>query len=115
MQFTHILTAVVVLASTLPVAAQTPRPHASSSVTGAHRVPTTTFQNPRGRKTNPGTMNGAGCNSGPTAVRAQNSVNPITGKAQAKTIVSIPLGKGAGSVASSTTRHQQAVACAHTR
>jgi hypothetical protein len=58
-------------------------------------------------------MSGQGCISGPTAVRAQNSINPITGRPQAATIVSIPIGKGSGDVASSTTRAQQAEACAH--
>jgi hypothetical protein len=60
-------------------------------------------------------MSGQGCISGPTAVRAQNSLNPITGKPQAATIVSIPLGKGSGDIASATTRSQQAQACAHSR
>jgi hypothetical protein len=46
-------------------------------------------------------------------MRAQTDVNPITGKLQAAPIIEIPVTKGGGSVASATTRAQQAQACAH--
>jgi len=79
-----------------------------------HKAKPMTFSNPSG-PSNPHTMSGQGCISGPTANRAQNTINPITGKSQAAPIVAIPLNKGAGSVAGATTRAQQAAACAHGR
>lgn len=58
-------------------------------------------------------MNGGGCISGsnPDA----QMINPITGKLQAQTIVSIPLTKGGPSSASATQRRQQREACARGR
>ena len=97
-----------------PAAAQAP--HATPTTAAMSRkVPGTTLSNPANRSTNPHAMSGQGCISGPTANRAQQTVNPITGKAQAAPIVEVPLSKGAGSVANATTRAQQAHACAHTR
>ena len=72
----------------------------------------TNFTNPGSEKTHP--MNGQGCTSAHGASRAAMTVNPVNGHAQAATIVSIPITKGGGSVANSTTRAQQAEACAHT-
>ncbi len=114
MRFALILTALVAAATALPVAAQTPSPHVSG-VFGPSRVPPKNLLNSPNTKANTHSMSGQGCISGPTSMRAQNSLNPITGKQQAATIVSIPIGRGSGDVASSTTRAQQAQACAHSR
>jgi hypothetical protein len=78
-----------------------------------HKVPTT-FSNPGATKAAPGIMSGQDCNGGANANAAQRAVNPINGSAQSKTFVSVPLGKGQGSVASSTSRAQQIQTCAHT-
>jgi hypothetical protein len=114
MRFSLILTALVAVAATLPATAQTPAPRVSNAL-GMHRVPVKNLLNAPNGTSNTHSMSGQGCISGPTAVRAQNSLNPITGKPQAATIVSIPLGKGSGDIASATTRSQQAQACAHSR
>jgi hypothetical protein len=69
-----------------------------------------TFTNPSS-KHNLTTANGASCTR--NAASAQQRINPITGQPQAATIVSIPITKGGGSVASATNRQQQLDACAH--
>ncbi len=74
-----------------------------------------TFANPANPKNNPGVMSGQGCMSGRGANAAAQTVNPVTGKPDAATFVSIPVTPGGGSVASATARTQQAQACAHTR
>jgi hypothetical protein len=73
----------------------------------------TSLSNPGTRKTAPG-MNGQGCIASHVNA-SQTAVNPITGKPQAAPIVSIPITAHGGSVASATTRAQQAHACAHAR
>jgi hypothetical protein len=109
-----VLTAFIALAGAVPAAAQAPAPSAHpTGAVGVRKVPVTNLQNPANRKTNGRTMSGQGCISGPTSVRAQNTINPVTGQPQAATIVSVPLGRGGGSVASATTRAQQTQACAH--
>jgi hypothetical protein len=54
---------------------------------------------------------GSSCNRNATA--AQQRINPITGQPQAATIVSVPVGSNAGTVASATNHQQQIDACAH--
>jgi hypothetical protein len=58
----------------------------------------------------PHSMTGQGC-----IAKAANTdtINPITGKAQATTIVSVPVSNGSGNVASATTHRQQSAACGH--
>ena len=114
MRFALILTALLAAATALPATAQTSAPHVST-VMGPRKVPVKNLLNSPNGKSNTHSMSGQGCMSGPTAVRAQNAINPITGKPQAATIVSIPLGKGSGDIASATTRAQQAEACARSR
>ena len=97
----------VLLAVLLIAAEPTPRPAPMST-----KMHATVFHNPGSEKTH--SMNGQGCSSGPGANRAASTVNPVNGHAQAATIVSVPITKGGGSVANSTTRAQQAQACAHT-
>ena len=96
-----------VLLAMLLTSAASPAPAPMSTKVHA----TAPFHNPGSEKTHP--MNGQGCVSGPGASRAAMTVNPVNGHAQAATIVSVPITKG-GSVANSTTRAQQAEACAHT-
>jgi hypothetical protein len=112
MRLAVLLTVLATVATAAPTAAaQAPAPHP----TGTHKPHVSSLSNPANHKTNPHTMSGRDCISGPNANRAQLTVNPITGKPQAAPLVSIPLTKGGGSVASATTRAQQAHACAHTR
>jgi hypothetical protein len=106
--------ALIVLAAALPAAAQSPSPHPTGAV-GMKKIPASSLANPANRHTNPNTMSGSGCISGGMANAAQTRVNPINGKAQAAPIVSIPISKGSGSVASATTHAQQTQACAQTR
>ncbi len=114
MRLAAFLTVLAAVATAAPIAAQTPSPHPTGAM-GVRNKHATTLSNPANRKTNAHTMSGRGCISGPNATRAELAVNPITGKAQAAPIVSIPLTKGGGDIASATTRAQQAHACAHTR
>ncbi len=109
------LSILVAAATAVPAGAQTARPTPSlpASYAKVHHVSTLT--NPGAQRNKVLPMNGAGCTSGVMANKAQLAVNPINGQAQAAPIVSIPLTKGAGSVADATTRAQQAHACAHTR
>jgi hypothetical protein len=102
----------ILVAVAAPVVAQTP--HATPTVAGAERKVPVNLSNPRSRS-NTHSMSGQGCISGPTANRALQEVNPITGKLMAAPILEIPLTKGGGSVADATTRAQQAHACAHGR
>jgi hypothetical protein len=111
-RFALILSILVAIAGTAPVAAQAP--HATPTVAGAERKVPVNLSNPRNRS-NTHSMSGQGCISGPTANRAQQEVNPITGKLMAAPIIQVPLSKGGGSVADATTRAQQAHACAHGR
>ena len=96
-----------------PHAAPAAHPSPKPSSAMLQKVPTT-FSNPGAAKVSPGIMTGQDCNGGANANAAQRAVNPINGSAQAKTFVSIPLGKGQGSVASSTSHAQQIQTCAHT-
>ncbi len=100
------------LAALLAVLLATAATPAPPPVPLSTKLPATSLTNPGGQKTHP--MNGQGCMSGPGANRAALTVNPVNGHAQAATIVSIPITKGGGSVANSTTHAQQAQACAHT-
>jgi hypothetical protein len=109
-RFALILSILITVGGAAPVAAQTPHP--TPSLAGASRKVPVSLSNP-GSSGNTHAMSGQGCISGPTANRAQQYVNPITGKLMAAPIVEIPLTKGSGSVASATTRSQQAYACAH--
>jgi hypothetical protein len=106
--------ALVTVAGALPAGAQTPTPHPYHNNAMSHKAHPMTFSNPANPKYNPGTLNGTRCISGRGANAAQQTIDPVTGKPRAATIVSIPLGSGGGSVASSTTKAQQAQACAHT-
>jgi len=103
-----LLLTVLIAAQAAPEQHSTPRPAPMSTKLNVQH-----FTNPGEAKTHP--MSGQGCVSNPGALRAAHAVNPINGQAQAKTIVSVPITKGGGSVAASTTRAQQAEACAHTR
>jgi hypothetical protein len=112
MRFAGLLIVLAAVATAVPAAAQSPTPRPTGAM-GIRRVPIS-LQNPANRKNNPGVMGGQGCISGPTSVRAQTTaINPVNGQAQAAPIISIPLTKGGGDVASATTRAQQAHACAH--
>ncbi len=106
---------VFTLATAVPAGAQSPAAHATpTSAAMSKKIPVSNLSNPSVHSNNAGTMSGQGCMSGPTANRAQTTVNPINGHAQAATIVAIPIGKGSGSMQSATTHAQQAQACAHT-
>jgi hypothetical protein len=114
-RFALLLSVVVAAATFAPAVAQPahPKPTPAGHYGKVHHV--TSLANPGAQRNKVGTMNGAGCMSGAMASRSQLAVNPINGKAQAAPIVSVPIGKGGGSVADATTRAQQAHACAHTR
>lgn len=113
-RFALVLSVFAALAGAGPAAAQAPQASPTSAAM-SRKVNASNLTNPASRSTNPHTMSGQGCISGPMANRAQLAINPITGKAMAAPIVEIPVGKGAGSVANATTRAQQAHACAHPR
>jgi len=112
-----LFTALIAVATAVPAGAQTatPSPHAYKNSALQHKVKPMTFTNPGSATYKPGTLSGRDCSSGRGANAGQQTVDPVTGKPRAATIVSIPLGSGSGSVASSTTKAQQAQACAHTR
>jgi hypothetical protein len=114
-RFALLLSVLVAAATAGPAAAQTAHPTPTSAANYAKVHHTMSLTNPGKPSHNVGTMSGAGCTTAVMANRAQSSVNPINGQAQAAPIVSIPLGKGGGSVANATTKAQQAHACAHTR
>jgi hypothetical protein len=69
-----------------------------------------TFSNPAA-KHNLSSANGSSCVR--NGVAAQRHINPITGQPQAGTLVSIPLGRNSGTMASATNHQQQIEACAH--
>jgi hypothetical protein len=117
MRLAVVFTALVAVATAVPAGAQapTPSPHVYKKSALEHKAKPTTFSNPGNPKYNPGTQSGRDCISGRGANAGQQTINPITGQQKGATIVSIPLGNGAGSVASSTTRAQQAQACGHAR
>jgi hypothetical protein len=124
MMRTALIAAGILIASIVPAAAQT-----SSSTTlpvvsmpkatATPHVPVTprptavsTFTNPSSKHAHVLTpAGGSSCNR--NAVAAQQRVNPITGQPQAATIVSVPIGNNAGTVASATNHQQQIEACAH--
>ncbi len=108
---TALLTLLALLAA--PAGAVTPSPQPSSAMPHSammHKVKNT-LVNP-GAQNAVAPMRGSGC-IGPNANAAQTAINPITGQPQAATIVSVPLGSGSGTVASSTNHAQQSEACAH--
>jgi len=117
MRFVAFLTTIVAVAAVVPAGAQTatPTPHAYKNTALQHKVKPMTFVNPGSTKQKPGTLSGRDCISGAGANAGQQTVDPVTGKPKAGTIVSIPLGGGSSSVQSSTTKAQQAQACGHTR
>jgi hypothetical protein len=116
MRLAMLLTALIAVATAVPAGAQTPPPPAEHHHTAMkHKAKPLTFSNPGNPKYNPGTRSGRDCISGRGANAGQQTVDPVTGKPRAATIVSIPLGNGGGSVASATTKAQQAQACGHTR
>jgi hypothetical protein len=119
MRLAVVFTALLAVATAVPAGAQapsaTPSPHVYKKSALQHKVKPTTFSNPGNPNYNPGTQSGRDCISGRGANAGQQTINHITGQPKSETIVSIPLGNGAGSVASSTTRAQQAQACAHAR
>jgi hypothetical protein len=95
-----------------PALAQTasPKPYRHNAM--LHPARPLTFTNPAPRGNAAGPMSGSGCIAA-GAGAAPNAVNPITGKAQAAPVVEVPLSKDGSTVASATTRAQQAQACAH--
>jgi hypothetical protein len=109
-----LLTVLLAAATAGPGLAQTPHPSPTSAANYAKVHHATSLTNPGSAQHNVGTMSGAGCNTGAMMSRSQMAVNPINGNAQAAPIVSIPLGKGGGSVANATTKAQQTHTCAHT-
>ena len=116
MRLAVLLTALVAVATAGPAGAQTQPPPAEHHHTAlVHKAKPLTFSNPGNSKYNPGTRSGRDCISGRGANAGQQTVDPVTGKPRAATIVSIPLGNGGGSVASATTKAQQAQACGHAR
>jgi hypothetical protein len=117
MRLAVLLMALVAVATAVPAGAQAPTPSPREYKKSAlqHKAKPMTFSNPGNPKYNPGTRSGRDCISGRGANEGQQSINPITGQPKAATIVSIPLGNGGGSVASATTRAQQAQACGHAR
>jgi len=117
MRLAVLFTALVAVATAVPAGAQapTPSPHGYTNTALQHKAKPMTFSNPGNPKYNPGTRSGRDCISGRGANAGQQTINPITGQPKAATIVSIPLGQGGGSVASSTTKAQQAQACGHVR
>jgi hypothetical protein len=110
-----LLSVLVATTTAGPALAQTARPTPTSAANYAKVHHTMNLTNPGNQHHTVGNMGGAGCTTGAMANRAQLSVNPINGQAQAAPIVSIPLNKGGGNVADATTRAQQAHTCAHTR
>jgi hypothetical protein len=109
-----LLLAVLLAAATAaPAVAQTAHPTPTSPVNYAKIKHVHNLVNPGRPSHNVGTMSGAGCQTGVMANKAQSSVNPINGKAQAAPLISIPITKGGGSVANATTKAQQAYTCAH--
>jgi hypothetical protein len=119
MRLAVVLSALVAVATAVPAGAQapspTPSPHVYKKSALQHKAKPMTFSNPGNPKYNPGTQSGRDCISGRGANAGQQTINPITGQPKPATIVSIPLGNDAGSVASSTTKAQQAQACGHAR
>ncbi len=125
--------AVILIAAAGPAGAETPVPdattliapqpmpspthhhhhHDASASPGPHasKKPFMTFTNPSSSKHGQPTASGASCTR--NAASLPQRTNPITGQPQAATIVSVPLTKGGGSVASATNRQQQLDACAH--
>jgi hypothetical protein len=96
-----ILVLTALLALVTAAQAQTPKPRFSPPV----------FRNGPTHHA-PVSANGSACTRNGVAAQ-QQTINPITGQRQAQTLVSIPVGKGSGSVADATTRRQQLEACAH--
>lgn len=113
MRLALLITALVAVAAAVPAGAQTPAPKPHGAL--VHKAKPLTFSNPRNPKYNPGIRTGRDCISGRGANAGQQTVDPVTGKPRAATIVSIPIGNGGGNVASATTKAQQAQACGHTR
>jgi hypothetical protein len=115
MRLAVVVIALVAVATAVPAGAQapTPSPRAYKNSALQHKAKPMTFSNPGNPKYNPGTRSGRDCISGRGANAGQQTINPVTGQPKAATIVSIPLGQGGGSVASSTSKAQQAQACGH--
>jgi hypothetical protein len=115
----------------VPAGAQTPGPYATTLTAPqpaasrasrfprpgrtphAQKTPFQAFTNPAGKGQSP--ANASLCNRSSVGAQQAQHVNPITGQPQASTIVSVPVTKGGGSIASATNRQQQVEACAHTR
>jgi len=119
-----VLIAVMLVAAAGPAAAQTPSSTTlpvlpMPKVTPTPHVRVTPRPSAVSTFTNPGSKHahvltpagGSSCNRNATA--AQQRVNPITGQPQAGTLVSVPIGNNAGTVASATNHQQQIDACAH--
>jgi hypothetical protein len=117
MRLAVLFTALIAVATAVPAGAQvpSPTPRAYHHTALQHKAQPLTFSNPANPKYNPGALSGQRCISGRGANAGQQTVDPVTGKPRAATIVSIPLSKGGGSIASSTTRSQLAEACGHPR
>lgn len=90
----------------------TPPPHPGAHAT-PHSTPWPAFAVPTINPHAIINMSGPQCQSGSNMMATQRTVNPINGQPQAKTLVSIPIGKGAGTVSSSTQRQNNIQACAH--
>ncbi len=114
MRFAAVLTLVFTAALASGAYAQTASevPHKHNAT--YHRSTPMTFTNPGSHSSVAGPAGGQSC-IGHNANAAQTAVNPITGKAQAAPFVVVPVSNNGGSVASATTRAQQAQACAQAR
>jgi hypothetical protein len=86
-----------------------PAAHAATKP-GATPTPFMTFNNPVHNKNLP-TASGADCNR--MTASTMGNKNPVNGAQGSQTLVSVPITKGGGSVASSTNRAQQRNACGH--
>jgi hypothetical protein len=117
MRFPFVLAAAYALLTAVAGAQVTPPPLPHASAKPSHHAsprpkvtPLMTFSFSGGGKQGTSTMSGAGCGNAKTAAAAQQSVNPVTG-VKSSTLVAVPI--GGGNAVSSTTKAQQAEACAH--
>jgi hypothetical protein len=70
-----------------------------------------TFTNPGHTKSTPSAMSGKDCVGGRGSTIAQSQVGPPNGGQKSQTLVSVPLGKDAGTVQNATARKQLNEAC----
>jgi len=112
MRLFSVLLAAIAFATAVPALAQAPTPRPTGAM-GVKTMHVSNLVNPGSTKNKPATMSGQGCTSARGANAAAQSINPITGQAQAAPLVSVPIGGGSSTVASATTHAQQMHACAH--